>query len=74
MNATEAQTQDGFYATWHNQFGRPLGSGIGLTREDATAKATKATTRELASANPNWKWRKQKLQIKPWKVKPSDLT
>lgn len=47
-----------------NQYGRPLGEGYGDSREEAIVEAKKAADRELAHANPHWKWRKAKVVVR----------
>jgi hypothetical protein len=54
-----------YYAEVFNQFGRPLGSGFGNTQEEAIAAAKSRADREIASGNPNWKWRKAKTRVRP---------
>lgn len=58
--------QTGFYVTVHNQFTRPLGSGLAVDLATATKKANEAADRELATANANWKWRKVRTKVTPW--------
>lgn len=55
-----------FRAEWRNQYSRPLGVGFDAVRETAIHKATEAANKELASANPSWRWRKSKLRVEAW--------
>lgn len=58
-------TMKRFWARVSNQYKRPLGDGYGATREEALKAAHAQADKELRSANPNWKWRKAHVSIKP---------
>lgn len=52
-----------FFATIQNQYMRLIGCGYGDTEAAAFVAANIKADKEIASANPHWKWRKAKKTV-----------